>query len=660
MNKSSPLKSFLDMLQTHDDFLKIALGDITTTESSTLIRELSDRPLQEEEIRHIQTLAGGNPFFLIELTLEYLAGRLDQPSVPPSVISIPLSIRQVLQRRLSNLSSHADRLLGALSVHLRPISFQDLAGLVEIPIHDCVSALDQLHEFRLVSGSGNEVSNSHELIRQTVYQGLSDSMKAWLHERVAKHLVDLLEPPPPDELAIHFHAAGLGEEARGYSKAAADHAEESGAVPEALRFLQIAREHSTDPDEVAELIARMGHLHYLHQNLEEAAPLLEIAAQRFRRQAHAAKALVSELERVDALGQSGLLPLRECLEELERIKIEAKELGEWGTYMRTLDIEARQRDRSGDLEGIRALLNAGERHASLGNQEAQSRAQALLALNTYFGDPQIGLRAARLAIASAEEAGGNDLFLHALNRLLVALHYQGMLNTPEGLGLLQEAEKRLARSGDLALKFNIRLNVAVWHMETRDFDRAQVAFEAAAELLRGTKAIRAQAMLQLNLGELYVSAFDIPKARACYCSAEPLLSKSSPDYFRRFLTAGFGLCALYEGDLQEARAREADLPEPPPFWTIDPTIFTVFSARMKARRGDFRGATTLLGKIREEIRSRFRTAWLRLALEECSIERRRNKNRSVQLAKEALTVSRALNIPFMEKGFLSLIDGDGS
>ena len=44
------------------------------------------------------------------------------------------------------------------------------------------------------------------------------------------------------------------------------------------------------------------------------------------------------------------------------------------------------------------------------------------------------------------------------------------------------------------------------------------------------------------------------------------------------------MCALLEGDLQEARSREALLPNPPDFWTYDPTLITVFSARMKARR----------------------------------------------------------------------------
>ena len=209
---------------------------------------------------------------------------------------------------------------------VRNVSIQDLAQLSGIALQDCVGGLDQLHQFRLVRARGSKVGIGHELIRQTVYQGLSSSRKAWLHESVARHLLSSSDQAAPDELAIHFHMAGVEEEAREFARKAADHAEESGAVAEAIHFLQIAREHAKDPEEIAELIGRMGHLHYLHQNLEEAAPLLEIASQRFRRQEQHAKALSPELERVDALGRSDLLPLRECLEELDRIKLEAKEL----------------------------------------------------------------------------------------------------------------------------------------------------------------------------------------------------------------------------------------------------------------------------------------------------------------------------------------------
>jgi len=314
IRKASPLQTFLQSLRVHEDFLELPLSDLDDADSEALIKDISGRPLNGGELRHLHSLAGGNPFFLIELTLEYLAGRVDQPYRPPEVLSIPLSIRQVLDRRLSQLSTGAEKALGALSVHSRGLRVEGLAEVAGLPVSQCLSGLDQLHEFRLVRSEGAEVSVSHELIRQTVYQGMASSTRAWLHLGVAGHLRESSSNPPPDELAVHYHFAGAAEEALLYSREAAERAEGSGAIPEALRFLGIAREHTNAPGDVAEIIGRMGHLNYLHQNLEEAAPLLESAAGRYRRQKRDAEALEAELERVDSLGQTGLLPFPDCLE----------------------------------------------------------------------------------------------------------------------------------------------------------------------------------------------------------------------------------------------------------------------------------------------------------------------------------------------------------
>ena len=282
-------------------------------------------------------------------------------AAPQDIVPIPVSIRQVLDRRLSQLSPEAERVLGSLSVLSRPIETSALARITQLPGPDCIAGLDQLHQFRFVTGRGGKVVVSHELVRHTFYQSLTDSRRAWLHHRAAKHILRTRKPVPSDELALHFHRAGSSEEAKTYATEAADHAEASGAVSEALRFLRIAREHSTDPTVVADLIGRMGHLNYKHQNLEEAAPLLELAAQRFRRQGHQAKALRAEVERIDCLAQRGLLPLTECLEELNRLKDETRAVGEWGTHTKALDVEVHRLDHAGHQEAVVSVLREAKR-----------------------------------------------------------------------------------------------------------------------------------------------------------------------------------------------------------------------------------------------------------------------------------------------------------
>ena len=634
IRRNPVLAGFLENLHSDENFLEITLEDLDPESSGALIQHLSQRPLDATHVSHLRSLAGGNPFFLIELTLEFLAGRLDPGVRPQEILSIPLSIRQVLRRRLSQLSEDADLALGTLAVFGKPLDMPGLSRIGRLPGSKCLSGLDQLEEFRLVEWLGGEVSVPHELIRQTVYQDMGDSRRSWLHERVARHLLRTRENPPPDELAVHFHHSPAKVEAKHYATEAALRAEASGAVAEALHFLRIAREYSEEPREITDLIGKMGHLNYLHQSLDEAAPLLELAAQRFRREGREGEALEAEIERIDCLAEMGRLPHGECLEELQRAKGAAQDSERWRSFHNALDVEAHLFDSRGDLAGVRGVVDQARVFAEKGKPGAQSKAQTIMALNIYFGSHTAALKAAREAVSIAKTTADNDLAVTALNRLILVLHYQGKLHTPEGRSAQKEAEMRLVTCGDLSLKFYVRLNMAVWHLEIGELPQALAAFDAVRKVVHGIKARRPQTMLKLNLGELGLLSFDFSAARQSYGNAEESLTPASPHFYKVLINAGLGLCALHEGDLGEARRRESELPTQQGFWTFDPTIVTTFRARMLLRRRDSEGAVALIERVREDIRDRFVPAWLRLTLEQCRTQKRNNLLRTIENVKK--------------------------
>ena len=636
ITEADTLEKFLEHLRSYERFLELHLEDLAPEASARLIQELSPDRLQEEDVAYLRSLAGGNPFFLIELTLEFLAGRIEQDDRPSGVLTIPLSIRQVLQRRLSQLSQDADRILGSLAVHGRAMHLQDLSDVTDVPGSRCVAALEQLQGFRLIRGGGPQIAIRHELIRHTVYQELSESRRTWLHGSVARHLLQARTDAPPDELAVHFHHAGEAKQARHFASEAASRAETAGAIPEALRYLAIAREHTDDPELAAELIGRMGHLHYLHQNLEEAAPLLEFAAQRFRRQGKVAAALEAELEGIDCLAKTNRLPIRDCLEELQAIKEEAEGLGGWVTLVKALDIEANQMNRTGDLPAIRKILVEAEKQPGCEDPRVRCRAQSILALNIYFGSPGKGLKAAREAVRAGRKTSDNELLLHALNRLILVLHYQGRLNLEEGRRALVEAESRLGTCGDLILKFYIRLNHAVWHLETGELSKAELAFKKVEKVIRGSKAEEAKGMLHLNLGELALSLRDYERAEREYHLAESLFRPSSPPYFQTICDAGIGECALFKGDLGEARRRESKIPSLPSFWSYDPSVIVAFKAKMLAKRGSRLEALKLLAEVRKAVRGRLVPAWIRISLEEWRLSRRSTTTPDTEVVEAAL------------------------
>jgi len=644
IRKNPVLGQFLENLRGHADLLETPLAELDPPDSEALIQHLSEKPLLGENVSQLRSLAGGNPFFIIELTLEYLAGRLGRVESPQDLVSIPLSIRQVLDRRLSKLSPEAEAVLGSLAVFSRPLDLSALVRITHLTGPECLAGLDQLHLFRLVADRGSEISITHELVRQTVYQSLTATRRAWLHGQVARYLHSHRQSAPPDELAVHFHHAGISEEAVLFATEAADRDEAAGAIPEALRFLRIAREHCTDPETVAALIGRMGHLNYLHQNLEEAAPLLELAAQRFRRQGDIAKALQAEVERIDCLAQRGKHLGQDCLEELQRLKAEASEGGLWEVFHKALDVEAHELDRKGDLERIRGVLALAKANKNRGTLRARCKARAMVALNIYFGSPMEGLQAARRAVQMAKNTSDSELLLHALNRLIVVLHYQGRLHSPEGAKATSEAEARLGTCGDLTLKFNLRLNQAVWHLDVGNLDLARPALFAALEMVRGTSARDAQALAQLNVGELGLAAHDQKLAEDGFRAAQELISHSSPHFFREYAKAGLGLCALQSGELGEARRLESELPPFPEFWTYDPTIVAIFKSRMFRQRRDIPRAVTCLETVRKSVRERLVPTWLRLTLEEARLLRTVDRGKASRLGDEGHEVASALGL----------------
>lgn len=648
------LTKLLRTLEGHPERVEIPLGELSPGASEQLIRHLSHGDLAKREVNRLISLAGGNPFFLIELTLERSAGRLELPSEVEDQLAIPLSIRQVLRQRLGQLSVEAEALLGALAVHRRPIETHQLGRLAKLSVAKCLEGLDDLHALRLVAREAKGVGIPHELIRHTVYQDLSDSRRAWLHERAARHLLRTRERPPVNELAIHFHQAGVTEEARRYGSQAAERAERAGAIPEALRFLRIVREHTEDPGEVADLLGRMGHLNYLHRNLREAAPLLEVASQRFRKHGRLSEALMFEIERIDSLAQTDLLPFPECLEELQRIKAEARAAEDWDVFTKALDVEAHHLDFQGNIAGVRRVLREAERSKDAGSLRARCQARATLAYKLFFGSPEEALVAARNAVGLAEKEGYRDLLLVSLNRLMVVLIQQGFLDSQEGKEASSKAQRLAETTGDILAKFNIHQNVAIWHLDKGEYPEAEVLFQRAERVIQDTRAKTAKINLHYNLGELAFFSHRIEAAEENFARALSLLGPSSPSIYQPLSQAGLGLCALFKGNMNTARAMDSATPLHDHLDHFDSSLVLRFKARILKRRGDLRVAVQLLEEGRQKNTGRLAMAWLKLTLEQALILRTPDPHQSLAVTMEGYRMSKALGLKKRESEFWRL------
>ncbi|HVE76166.1 MAG TPA: protein kinase [Actinomycetota bacterium] len=214
-------------------------------------------------VRAIFRETEGNPFFMSE-TVRLLASekRLESDSGQWSV-TIPQGVKEVIGRRLDQLTPACNEMLTLASVVGREFDLAVLEMLGEFQGDALVDAIEESLAARVVlevPGPTIKYRFAHALIRETLYEELSSTKRIRLH-RSAGEVIEKLSADDPErhitEMAYHFfEAAPLGEvdKAVQYARQAGDRATRLLAYEEAAvqydRALQ-ALELKDTPDDVA-------------------------------------------------------------------------------------------------------------------------------------------------------------------------------------------------------------------------------------------------------------------------------------------------------------------------------------------------------------------------------------------------------------------------
>ena len=246
-------------------------------------------------------------------------------------------------------------------------------------------------------------------------------------------------------------------------------------------------------------------------------------------------------------------------------------------------------------------------------------ANAALALNVLFGDADEALRCAREAVRIAE---GRGRLLHSLSRLIMVVVTRGEMGLPVYAPFLAQATELADRSGDLALRFQIRSNQGVYFLDSGDTDRAERAFESAGALLSGADASILRISHFCNMGELELVRRDFSQAWNWFQEAHGVLGPGIPAFYEKLVAAGLGLCALEMGAFAEARARETQVDLNNGFLYYDPFIILLFRSRLHERQGSISKAISTLEEKRLLLKQRFPLAWLRLELRRAALASR--------------------------------------
>ncbi len=222
-----------------------------------MLRARSGSEPPADLVKNIYHGADGNPFFVEEIFRNLCEeGKLFdekgqwRQSLGLDELNVPRSIRFLIGRRLGRIGPDCQQALTVAAVIGRNFSFDLLKELSDLDEDTLLAAVESAERVRFIL-SAQETPHarftfSHELFRQTLLGALSLPRRQSLHLRVA-YAIERLYPQTLKEysadLAHHLTQAGAAANVQTTTKylmLAADHALETAAFEDALRFYETA------------------------------------------------------------------------------------------------------------------------------------------------------------------------------------------------------------------------------------------------------------------------------------------------------------------------------------------------------------------------------------------------------------------------------------
>jgi len=259
----------------------VALGGLGQDDVFALLEATAGHELDDDG-RLLRDLllaeTDGNPFFVTE-TLRHLAEtgsiRRDadghwSTAADLRSVGLPVTVRDVVRRRVAHLGPEVQRILGLASVIGREFDLGLLATVAERSDDVTLDALEAATAASLIQpvpDQAERFSFVHALIEHTLYDEISPPRRRRAHRRVVDALSSLLGSDPLErigELAHHWEAADPdGDEVIDYAVMAGQHAMHNLAPQDglswfakALRLLD-ARPH-VDPHRRCTLLVELG------------------------------------------------------------------------------------------------------------------------------------------------------------------------------------------------------------------------------------------------------------------------------------------------------------------------------------------------------------------------------------------------------------------
>lgn len=228
-------------------YREVTLEELDAAETQQMVLSmLGGGHVSSEFTEAVHAQTAGNPQ-VIAAYLEYLirtetlqrSGPFWIPvwGVPPQM---PLALKELLSRRLTELQPSAHRLIAAGAVLGRTFDLQLAATISKLPFADAMNAVAQLRALHIVEDLGNwSLSFSHECFFELSYESINCTERTQYHRQAAV-LLQKSGEGSSSELARHNSAAGKPAQAFVHFLRASTLALDRGLCQQAELYLEKA------------------------------------------------------------------------------------------------------------------------------------------------------------------------------------------------------------------------------------------------------------------------------------------------------------------------------------------------------------------------------------------------------------------------------------
>lgn len=288
-----PLRALRRVVAARAASAHVALNPLTIADAERIVRKRLGERANGQVVQTLYRRSQGNAFFLTELLENVTAGHEHE---------VPESIRDLVDERRERLSSAARDLILQLAVAATAIAPDLLSALAGGDEKAFGRALDELVQARFLyeetGPAGISYAFRHDVVRESLYEGISAERRAALHARIAEAMERVSATRYAAAIAYHHeHAGNAHAAAQAYERAAAQ-AIATFANEDAERYARKALSLHDDAD-VA--VKAYGHLHNVYHRTgnrelqSRAAQDMEAAAERSGNPDHICQAIYHRL-----------------------------------------------------------------------------------------------------------------------------------------------------------------------------------------------------------------------------------------------------------------------------------------------------------------------------------------------------------------------------